>query len=176
MAGVNSDEIIFVRGATEGLNLIANCLSKGHLKDGDGIILTDMEHHANIVPWQLIAKEKNLQINTVSIKDDGSLDLDELDQYIANENTKILSLCHISNSLGTKNPVESIIEKAHARNISVVLDGAQSAPHTKLNLKILIVIFSHFLVTKFLDLWGLELFTEKKRFLKSSHHTKGVEI
>ena len=164
--GVNSDEIIFVRGATEGLNLIANCLSKGHLKDGDGIILTDMEHHANIVPWQLIAKEKNLQINTVSVKDDGSLDLDELDQYIANENTKILSLCHISNSLGTKNPVESIIEKAHARNISVVLDGAQSAPHTKLNLKNINCDFFTFSGHKVFGPMGIGIVYGKKEILE----------
>ena len=134
-----------------------------------------MEHHANIVPWQLIAKE-NLQINTVSVKDDGSLDLDELDQYIANENTKILSLCHISNSLGTKNPVESIIEKAHARNITVVLDGAQSAPHTKLNLKNINCDFFTFSGHKVFGPMGIGIVYGKKEILESSHHTKGVEI
>ena len=132
---VSSEEIIFVRGATEALNLTAHSFSRSHLKPGDSIILTQMEHHANIVPWQMIAKEKNLNIKVVPIMEDGSLDLEHLSTLIREEETKLLSLCHISNSLGTINPVEQIIKEAHARNITVVVDGAQSIPHTRLDLK-----------------------------------------
>ena len=129
------EEIIFVRGATEALNLVAHSYSKAYLKAGDSIILTQMEHHANIVPWQMMAEEKNIEIQVVPIREDGSLDLVKLSALLAQEKTKVLSLCHISNSLGTINPVEKIIEEAHSHNVHVVVDGAQSVPHAKIDLK-----------------------------------------
>ena len=164
---VSSEEIIFVRGATEALNLTAHSFSRSHLKPGDSIILTQMEHHANIVPWQMIAKEKNLNIKVVPIMEDGSLDLEHLSTLIREEETKLLSLCHISNSLGTINPVEQIIKEAHARNITVVVDGAQSIPHTRLDLKKMDCDFFAFSGHKVFGPMGIGVLYGKKELLQS---------
>jgi cysteine desulfurase/selenocysteine lyase len=133
--GVSTTEIIFTRGATEGLNLIARSFAEPILEKGDMIILTEMEHHANIVPWQMVAKATGAKIEVVPILDDGSLDRDQLTQFLSQDNAKILSLCHISNVLGTVNPVKEITKEAHTNGVKVVLDGAQSVPHLKINLK-----------------------------------------
>ena len=125
----------FYRGATEGLNLIARSFAEPILEKGDMIILTEMEHHANIVPWQMVAKATGTKIEVVPILDDGSLDRDQLTQFLSQDNAKILSLCHISNVLGTVNPVKEITKEAHTNGVKVVLDGAQSVPHSKINLK-----------------------------------------
>ena len=164
---VSSEEIIFVRGATEALNLTAHSFSRSQLKPGDSIILTQMEHHANIVPWQMIAKEKNLNIKVVPIMEDGSLDLEHLSTLIREEETKLLSLCHISNSLGTINPVEQIIKEAHARNITVVVDGAQSIPHTRLDLKKMDCDFFAFSGHKVFGPMGIGVLYGKKELLQS---------
>ena len=164
---VSTEEIIFVRGATEALNLTAHSFSRSRLKPGDSIILTQMEHHANIVPWQMIAKEKNLNIKVVPIIEDGSLDLEYLSTLIREEETKLLSLCHISNSLGTINPVEQIIKEAHARNITVVVDGAQSIPHTRLDLKKMDCDFFAFSGHKVFGPMGIGVLYGKKELLQS---------
>ena len=164
---VSTEEIIFVRGATEALNLTAHSFSRSRLKSGDSIILTQMEHHANIVPWQMIAKEKNLKIKVVPIMKDGSLDLNHLSTLIREEETKLLSLCHISNSLGTINPVEQIIKEAHARNITVVVDGAQSIPHTRLDLKKMDCDFFAFSGHKVFGPMGIGVLYGKKELLQS---------
>ena len=164
---VSTEEIIFVRGATEALNLTAHSFSRSRLKSGDSIILTQMEHHANIVPWQMIAKEKNLNIKVVPIMEDGSLDLEYLSTLIREEETKLLSLCHISNSLGTINPVEQIIKEAHARNTTVVVDGAQSIPHTRLDLKKMDCDFFAFSGHKVFGPMGIGVLYGKKELLQS---------
>ena len=164
---VSTEEIIFVRGATEALNLTAHSFSRSRLKSGDSIILTQMEHHANIVPWQMIAKEKNLNIKVVPIMEDGSLDLEHLSTLIREEETKLLSLCHISNSLGTINPVEQIIKEAHAKNITVVVDGAQSIPHTRLDLKKMDCDFFAFSGHKVFGPMGIGVLYGKKELLQS---------
>jgi cysteine desulfurase/selenocysteine lyase len=132
---VHPDEIIFVRGATEGLNLIAHCLGQAKLCAGDIVILSDMEHHANIVPWQMICEQLGAKIEVVSILPDGSLDMERLEELLLLENSKILSLCSISNTLGTVNPIKEITSKAHENGTLVVIDGAQSIPHQRPNLK-----------------------------------------
>jgi cysteine desulfurase/selenocysteine lyase len=132
---VHPDEIIFVRGATEGLNLIAHCLGQAKLCAGDIVILSDMEHHANIVPWQMICEQLGAKIEVVSILPDGSLDMERLEELLLLENSKILSLCSISNTLGTVNPIKEITSKAHENGTLVVIDGAQSIPHERPNLK-----------------------------------------
>jgi cysteine desulfurase/selenocysteine lyase len=132
---VHQDEIIFVRGATEGLNLIAHCLGQAKLSAGDIVILSDMEHHANIVPWQMICEQLGAKIEVVSILPDGSLDMERLEELLLLENSKILSLCSISNTLGTVNPIKEITSKAHENGTLVVIDGAQSIPHERPNLK-----------------------------------------
>ena len=164
---VSTEEIIFVRGATEALNLTAHSFSRSNLKPGDSIILTQMEHHANIVPWQMIAKEKNLKIKVVPILKDGSLDLEHLSTLIREDETKLLSLCHISNSLGTINPVEQIITEAHARNITVVVDGAQSIPHKRLDLKKMGCDFFAFSGHKVFGPMGIGVLYGKKELLQS---------
>ena len=161
------EEIIFVRGATEALNLVAHSYSKAYLKAGDSIILTQMEHHANIVPWQMMAEEKNIEIQVVPIREDGSLDLVKLSALLAQEKTKVLSLCHISNSLGTINPVEKIIEEAHSHNVHVVVDGAQSVPHAKIDLKAMNCDFFTFSGHKVFGPMGIGVLYGKKEILET---------
>ncbi len=128
-------EIIFTRGATEGINLVANSLlDANHFKEGDEIIISHMEHHSNIVPWQLIAKKKNLKLKVVPINDNGEFLFEEYEKLI-NKKTKLVSIVHISNTLGTINPVKQIVKKAHEFNIPVLLDGAQAAAHTKIDVQ-----------------------------------------
>ena len=134
---VNPEEIIFTRGAAEGMNLISRSFAQPMLKQGDEIILTEMEHHANIVPWQMIAKETGAEIKVVSLFEDGSLDLNKLSEHLASPKSVLLSLCHVSNVLGTVNPIERIIEEAHQNDVKVVIDGAQSVPHLKVDLRAL---------------------------------------
>jgi cysteine desulfurase/selenocysteine lyase len=132
---MSASEIIFVRGATEGINLIANTMCRANiLKEGDEIIISHMEHHANIVPWQLLCERKDIKLKVIPITDDGELDLDEFKKLISDK-TKLVSVVHISNSLGTINPVKEIVKIAHSYNIPVLLDGAQAAPHVKIDVQ-----------------------------------------
>jgi cysteine desulfurase/selenocysteine lyase len=121
-------EIIFVRNATEALNLIALAWGRANLESGDRILLTEMEHHSNIVPWQMLAKEKGLRIDYVKIRDDGILDWESFEQLIK-ERPKVLSLAHVSNALGTINPVKQMAQEAHKAGAIVIVDAAQSVPH-----------------------------------------------
>lgn len=132
---MSASEVIFVKGTTEAINLVATSLCRAdYFKDGDEIILTEMEHHANIVPWQLICKNKKLHIKVVPINDNGELEFDKLDELIT-DRTKLISTVYISNSLGTINPVKEIIKKAHSHDIPVLIDGAQAAPHLKIDVQ-----------------------------------------
>jgi len=124
----DSDEVIFVRGATEGINLVAHGFAETVLSEGDEVLISHMEHHANIVPWQIAVEKKGAVLKVLPVTDRGELDLDAFEQMLS-EKTKLLSIVHISNALGTINPVKDLIAKAHARNIPVLVDGAQSAPH-----------------------------------------------
>ena len=121
-------EIIFVRNATEALNLVALSWARANLKSGDRILLTEMEHHSNIVPWQMLAKEKGLRIDYVEIRDDGILNWEKFEQLIK-ESPKVLSLAHVSNALGTINPVRQMAREAHKVGATVIVDAAQSVPH-----------------------------------------------
>ena len=132
---MSASEVIFTKGTTEGINLVATSLCRAdYFKDDDEIILTGMEHHSNIVPWQLICRNKKLRIKVVPINDAGELEIDKLDDLIT-EKTKFISVVYISNSLGTINPVKEIIKKAHSKNIPVLIDGAQAAPHIKIDVQ-----------------------------------------
>lgn len=124
------NEIIFVRGTTEAINLVAQSWGRQNLKEGDEIILSHLEHHANIVPWQLLAKEKGLKIRVIPVDDDGQLLLDEY-QKLLNPRTKLVSFTQVSNALGTITPAKRIIELAHNAGAKVLLDGAQSVSHLK---------------------------------------------
>ncbi len=128
------EEIIFLRGTTEGINLIAQTYGRKNFKEGDEIILTEMEHHSNIVPWQILAEEKNLKLKVLPIDENGELILEDLVKLITTK-TKLISVVHISNSLGTINPIEEIIQIAHSYGIPVLLDGAQSIQHLKIDVR-----------------------------------------
>ena len=129
-----AEEIILTRGTTESINLLANTLGKLLLKEGDEVVISAMEHHSNIVPWQMICEEKKAKVRVLPMNDNGELILEEFDNIVTDK-TKIISVNHISNTLGTINPIEEIIEKAHQRNIPVVIDGAQAAPHTNIDVQ-----------------------------------------
>lgn len=128
-------EIIFVRGTTEGINLVANSLCRSqHFREEDEVIVTAMEHHANIVPWQLLGRRKKIKLRVIPINDAGEIDIEEF-QKLINPKTKLVSVVHISNALGTINPVKKIIDIAHSHNIPVLLDGAQSTPHMRVDVQ-----------------------------------------
>jgi cysteine desulfurase/selenocysteine lyase len=127
-------EIIFVRSATEGINLVAQTYGRTHVGAGDEVLLTAMEHHSNIVPWQMLCEEKEAHLRVVPINDRGELLMEELPKLLS-ERTKLLAVTHISNALGTINPLRKIIEIAHQHNVPVVVDGAQAVPHRKVDVQ-----------------------------------------
>jgi cysteine desulfurase/selenocysteine lyase len=127
-------ECIFVRGATEGINLVAQTWGRANLKAGDEIILTYLEHHSNIVPWQMVAEEKGAVIKVVPILDDGSLDMDAY-RGLLSDRTKLVAFAHISNSIGTMTPAKEIIRLAHAAGALALVDGCQAAPHMKIDVQ-----------------------------------------
>ena len=124
----STNEIVFTRGTTEAINLVAQTFCQSQMKAGDEVLVTDMEHHSNIVPWQMQAQQRGIVVRHLPITDDGLLRLDLLDDYLS-ERTRLVSLCHVSNVLGTVNPVQQVVQKAHERGIPVLVDAAQSAPH-----------------------------------------------
>ncbi len=132
---VTADELIFTRGTTESLNLVANSFGKTQLGEGDRVIVSEMEHHANIVPWQLVCKTVGAQITVVPVLPDGSLDRQALSSLMKEPGSRILSLCQVSNTLGTQNPLSEIIQEAKLNDVRIVVDGAQSAPHQRINLR-----------------------------------------
>jgi cysteine desulfurase/selenocysteine lyase len=129
-------EIIFVRGTTEAINLVAQTFGRANIGRGDEVLITEMEHHSNIVPWQLICEEKGAQLKVIPITDQGELRIDLVDSLLT-DRTKIVAVVHVSNSLGTVNPITAIVEKAHARGIPVLVDGAQAVAHMPVDLQAL---------------------------------------
>lgn len=127
-------EIVFTRGTTESINLVAATFADGLMQPGDEVIISEMEHHSNIVPWQLQAARRGIAIRVVPVTDRGELDL-EAYRSLFSEKTKLVSLTHVSNVLGTVNPVETLIAEAHARNVPVLIDGAQAVPHLKVDVR-----------------------------------------
>ena len=127
-------EIIFTRGTTEGINLISSSLGKYKFLEGDEIIIREMEHHSNIVPWQMLAKEKSLKLNTIKVSEDGEIDLNDFKNTISSK-TKLVSLVHISNTLGSINPINEIVEICNSNNIISVIDGAQASAHSPIDVQ-----------------------------------------
>ncbi|MCH2171353.1 cysteine desulfurase [Myxococcota bacterium] len=127
-------EIVFVRNATEAINLVAHSWGRSHVSEGDEVLISAMEHHANIVPWQMLCEEKGAVLRVVPINDRGEIELEALEQHISSR-TRMISVCHVSNALGTINPVDEIVSMAHARGIPILLDGAQAVPHMKVNVE-----------------------------------------
>jgi cysteine desulfurase/selenocysteine lyase len=129
-----NEEIIFTRGTTESINLVAYCFGKAFINPGDEIIISELEHHSNIVPWQIMCEDRGAVLKVIPFNDNGELDL-EVYKTLLNPKTKIVAVAHISNALGTLNPVKEIIEMAHAVGAKCLIDGAQSAPHMKIDLQ-----------------------------------------
>jgi cysteine desulfurase/selenocysteine lyase len=130
----STTEIVFTRGTTEGLNLIASTFADECMQEGDEVIVSTMEHHSNIVPWQLQAHKKGIVLKVIPMSDDGVLDIEAYKQLFT-EKTRIVSVCHVSNVLGTVNPVKEIVRIAHEHGVPVMVDGAQSAPHFKVDVQ-----------------------------------------
>ena len=122
------NEIIFTRGTTESMNLVASCFSEAFMQEGDEVIISTLEHHSNIVPWQLAQNRKGIKLRVIPITDEGNICLEEYEKLFTNR-TRIVSVAHVSNVLGTINPVKEMIEIAHAHGVPVLIDGAQSTPH-----------------------------------------------
>lgn len=131
-----ASEIIFVRGATEGINLVAQTYGRAHVHTGDEVLITAMEHHSNIVPWQILCEEKGAKLTVAPINDDGELLLDEFEARLT-PRTRIVAVTHVSNALGTVNSIREIVEIAHGKNIPVLIDGAQAVPHLSVDVQAL---------------------------------------
>ena len=127
-------EIIFVRGATEGINLVAQTYGRQHVREGDEILISAMEHHSNIVPWQMLCEEKGARLRVIPINDQGELLLEDYEKFLT-PRTRLVAVVHISNALGTVNPVDEIVKLAHDRGIPVLVDGAQAVPHTRVDVR-----------------------------------------
>jgi cysteine desulfurase/selenocysteine lyase len=130
----SEQEVIFVRGTTEAINLVAQSYGRTFLKEGDEIIVSAMEHHSNIVPWQILCEQIGARLRVIPINHDGELIVDEY-RHLLNEKTKLVSITHVSNALGTIVPVKGVVRLAHERNVPVVVDGAQAVPHLKVDVQ-----------------------------------------
>jgi cysteine desulfurase/selenocysteine lyase len=159
-------EIIFVRGTTEAINLVAQSYGRTYVKEGDEIVISAMEHHSNIVPWQILVNERKAQLRVAPMDERGELKLDELERLL-NGKTRLVALAHVSNALGTVNPVGRIIEMAHQRSIPVLLDGAQAAPHMRIDVRELDCDFYCFSGHKLFGPSGVGVLYGKESFLES---------
>ncbi len=166
IGGVNPEEVIFTGGTTAGVNLLSYSLGEQFIKAGDEILITEMEHHANLVPWVMLAKRKNAILKRIPITKDGLLDLTNLNELITNK-TKIVALAHMSNVLGTINPVSEIAEAGHKRGAIVIADGAQAAPHMPVNVRELGVDFYAFSAHKMLGPTGLGVLYGRQELLET---------
>jgi len=162
----HSHEIIFVRGTTEGINLVAQTFGRTRIGAGDEILITAMEHHSNIVPWQILCEEKGAKLRVAPINDHGELLLDEYAGLLGPQ-TKLVAVTHVSNALGTINPLERMVEMAHAHNVPVLVDGAQAVPHMKVDVQALDCDFYTFSGHKVYGPTGIGVLYGKTALLES---------
>lgn len=160
----SSNEIIFTRGTTESINLMAFSFGEAFLKEGDEVIVSTMEHHSNIVPWQMLGIRKGVKLRVIPINDAGELDMAEFGRMF-NEKTRLVSVAHVSNVLGTINPVKEIIRTAHSHDVSVMIDGAQSIPHMPVDVRELDADFYVFSGHKIYGPTGIGVFYGKEKWL-----------
>jgi cysteine desulfurase/selenocysteine lyase len=160
----SSEEVIFTRGTTESINLVASTFGDAFLSEGDEIVVSEMEHHSNIVPWQLLRQRKHIEIKVAKINDRGELDMDYFKSLLT-PHTKLVSIAHVSNVLGTINPVAEIIAYAHSLNIPVLVDGAQSIPHIAVDVQALDADFLVFSGHKIYGPTGIGVLYGKKKYL-----------
>ena len=159
------EEIVFTRGTTEAINLVAASFCESQMKAGDEVLVTEMEHHSNIVSWQLQAMKRGIVVKHLPITDDGRLCLDSVETHIT-DRTKLISIAHVSNVLGTINPVEDIIKIAHAHGIPVLVDGAQSAPHMAIDVQAMDCDFFAFSGHKMYGPTGIGVLYGKEEWLE----------
>lgn len=162
----STEEIIFTRGTTTSINLVASSYGRANVKEGDEIVLTYMEHHSNIIPWQQVAKEAKATLKYIPLQEDGSLSLEDVRQTITNK-TKIVAITHVSNVLGTINPIKEITKIAHDHGAVTVVDGAQSAPHMKVDVQDLDCDFYAFSGHKMCGPTGIGVLYGKKEHLEN---------
>jgi len=160
------EEVLFTKGTTDSINLIASSFGKHNLKSGDEVVVSEMEHHSNIVPWQMICEEKGAKLKVIPVTDNGELDLNAYEKLL-NSKTRIISIVHVSNSLGTINPIKKMIALAHERNIPVLVDGAQAVPHKKIDVLDLDADFYTFSMHKMFGPTGVGILYGKKALLES---------
>lgn len=160
------EEIIFTRGTTEAINLVATSFGEAFCKAGDEVIVSVMEHHSNIVPWQMLCERKGMKLRVIPMNEQGELDLDVY-KSLLNEHTKIVSVAHVSNVLGTINPVAEIIRLAHEHNVPVLVDGAQSVPHIPVNVVELDADFYVFSAHKIYGPTGIGVLYGKENLLNA---------
>jgi cysteine desulfurase/selenocysteine lyase len=162
-----SDEVIFTKGTTESINLVASCYGKKYLQKDDEVIISAMEHHSNIVPWQMICEEKQAKLKVIPVNKNGDLDLETFERLITSGNVKIVSLVYVSNALGTINPVQKIIDFAHDNGAVVVLDGAQASSHLHIDVRALNVDFYAFSGHKMYGPTGVGVLYGKRDLLEN---------
>ena len=158
-------EIIFVRGTTEAINLVAHSFGRPRVRAGDEILITAMEHHSNIVPWQILCEQTGAQLRVAPINDDGELLLEEFEKLLSSR-TRLVAVSHVSNALGTVNPIAQIIEMAHGRKVPVLVDGAQAAPHLPVNVRELDCDFYAFSGHKLFGPTGIGVLYGKAQWLE----------
>ncbi|MCH8940305.1 MAG: cysteine desulfurase [Chloroflexi bacterium] len=170
-------EIIFTRGTTEGINLVARTFGVQHVGEGDEVIISNMEHHSNVVPWQILCDQIGAHLRVVPINDDGELLMDEYEKMVG-PRTKLVSIVHLSNALGTINPVKDIVAIAHQHGVPVLLDGAQSAPHLPVDVQDLDCDFYAFSGHKLYGPTGIGILYGKREILESMpvYQTGGEQI
>jgi cysteine desulfurase/selenocysteine lyase len=161
-------EIIFVRGATEAVNLVASSFGRKNIGAGDSVIITGMEHHSNIVPWQMLCEEKEAKLLIAPVNDSGETDIGEYERLFS-ENIKLAALNHVSNVLGTVNPIKKMIEIAHNHNVPVLVDGAQAVPHIKVDVTELDADFYLFSSHKVFGPTGIGVLYGKESLLELMH-------
>jgi cysteine desulfurase / selenocysteine lyase len=162
----SSAEIIFTRGTTEGINLVAQTYGQQHVQAGDEILISEMEHHSNIVPWQMLCAQKGAILKVIPINDEGEILLDEYEKLLS-ERTRLVGIVHLSNALGTINPVQQMIEMAHQRGIPVLVDGAQAVPHIPVDVQALDCDFYVFSGHKLFGPTGIGVLYGKKELLET---------
>ena len=162
----DANEIVFVRGTTEGVNLVAQTYGRAHVGRGDEIVITEMEHHSNIVPWQVLCEEKGAKVRVVPVTDSGELRVDEYDRLL-NDRTRLVAVAHVSNVLGTVNPLADIVQRARARGIPVLVDGAQAVAHMPVDMQALGCDFYVFSGHKIFGPTGIGVLYGRKALLEA---------